>query len=52
MSVETVETAKFGWVRVIRREPSNRGGLALIRTRDCWHPFWVRAYHVGKRLYV
>lgn len=52
MSIETVVTKKYGVVRVIRRVPSNRGGLALIRTTECATAFWVRAYRVGPRLYV
>ena len=50
MSVVTRNHRKYGRVRVIRRVASNRGGLALIATRER-RVFWVRAYTIGKRLW-
>jgi len=40
---------KWGWVRVLKLAPSNRGGLIFIETPG-GKQFWVRAYTLGLRL--
>jgi len=49
--METVDIKKYGRVRVLKRVPSNRGGLALIRTFE-YGLFWLRAKKVGKACFL
>jgi hypothetical protein len=49
--METVQHEKYGRVRVIKRVPSDRGGLALIRTKE-YGLSWVRASAVGQPCFV
>jgi len=46
-----VEHEKYGRVRVLKRVASDRGGLALIKTRE-YGIFWVRAGTVGESLFA
>lgn len=48
---KTVKHKKYGRVRVLAKIATDRGGLALVKTRS-HGTFWVRARSVGRSLFL
>jgi len=48
---KTVKHKKYGRVRVLAKIATDRGGLALVKTRS-HGTFWVRARSIGGSLFV